>query len=120
MIISWMTRDKAVPSAVYYGLHPYSIDKIAPANAFNFTNDGVYRFVHYVSLKNLWPAMTYCKQNPFNMIHCYKKTVNLFSTTMEEYYIVLFTNYIAFSNAIYFWSKQSSKFGNYDALSNAT
>ena len=28
--------------------------------------------------------------------HCYMKTVNLFSTPMEEYYIVLFTNYIAF------------------------
>ena len=29
------------------------------------------------------------------------KTVNLFSTTMEDYFIVLFTNYIAFSNGMY-------------------
>ena len=52
--------------------------------------------------------------------HCYMKTVNLFSTTMEKYYTVHFTNYVALSNAIYFLTKKSPKYGNYDALVNAT
>ena len=41
--------------------------------------------------------------------YCYMKTVNLFSTTMEMYYTMHFTNYVALSNAIYFMTKKIVK-----------
>lgn len=62
MTISWMTRDKIIPSAVYYGLHPFSIEKIALAktDAQSFKEADITRFMHRVTLQNLRPALTYC------------------------------------------------------------
>ena len=60
MVVSWMTRVWT-PSQVFYGLHPFSMHKLANGTSFKFIEGNVTRFAHKGTLKNLLSKMSYSK-----------------------------------------------------------
>ena len=71
MVVSWMTRVWT-PSQVFYGLHPFSMHKLANGTSFKFIEGNVTRFTHKVTLRDLRPKMIYSKEAGFLL----KKIIN--------------------------------------------
>ena len=78
MVVSWMTRVWT-PSQVFYGLHPYSMHKLANGTSFKFIEGNVTRFTHKVTLKNLRSRMSYSKLNEPDFFH---RVLNFFQCIM--------------------------------------
>ena len=81
MVVSWMTRVWT-PSQVFYGLHPFSMHKLANGTSFKFIEGNVTRFTHKVTLRDLRPKMIYSKEAGFLL----KKIINFLTSkcTMLE------------------------------------